>query len=71
MACADVATVKAKAATAINLIISFLPCFGFLFWLQQLMMPCFGTQIKPRGPHNSRDAAGQVVVRRQCADLMC
>jgi hypothetical protein len=29
MACADVATAKAKAATAINLNISFLPCFGF------------------------------------------
>jgi hypothetical protein len=26
MACADVATAKAKTATAINLIISFLPC---------------------------------------------
>jgi hypothetical protein len=29
MACADVAMAKAKAATAINLIIGFLPCFGF------------------------------------------
>jgi hypothetical protein len=29
MACAGVATAKAKAATAINLIISFLPCFSF------------------------------------------
>jgi hypothetical protein len=27
MACAGVATAKAKAATAINLIIGFLPCF--------------------------------------------
>jgi hypothetical protein len=29
MACADVATAKAKVATAINLTISFLPCFSF------------------------------------------
>jgi hypothetical protein len=29
MPCADVATAKAKAATAINLIMSFLPCFRF------------------------------------------
>jgi hypothetical protein len=28
IACADVATAKAKAAKAINLIISFLPCFA-------------------------------------------
>ena len=29
MACADVATAKAKPATTMNLIISFLPCFSF------------------------------------------
>ena len=36
MACADVATAKAKAATAINFIIDYLQCFSV-----ELIMSCF------------------------------
>jgi hypothetical protein len=40
MACADVATAKAKAPAAINLIIDLLPCFT----LKDFIMPCVGGQ---------------------------
>jgi hypothetical protein len=42
MACPGVATATAKAATATNLSIDFLPCFGFTFWFCALIMPCTG-----------------------------
>ena len=44
MACADVATAKAKAATAINFIIDYLQCFSL-----ELIMSCFaGTYLASR-----------------------
>jgi hypothetical protein len=48
MACADVATAKAKAATAINLNIGFLPCLDSSTDHALSRKPL--TQIKPRGP---------------------